>query len=240
MFPYGADGLQAERRRYDQNRGAVAELANAPVSKTGDSRFESWLPRLTTGDSSSPRRGMIRPWGSPPMCSSSSPASASATPRRPAGSGFRSSSRSHWRSGRVFIHGLDGAIVVRLIIALIVTALGVFVGMMIDARAEASADHPALRVGSPGQCPQSRASTAPSTSRSSGSRSSTSTSARPTRPRASSSRTSTTSRPSGTPRSPTPMRSRGMGSGPWSSRARCSSTATPRSASGWPTRPASR
>ena len=27
-------------------RGAVAELANAPVSKTGDSRFESWLPRL--------------------------------------------------------------------------------------------------------------------------------------------------------------------------------------------------
>ena len=26
-------------------RGAVAELANAPVSKTGDSRFESWLPR---------------------------------------------------------------------------------------------------------------------------------------------------------------------------------------------------
>ena len=42
----------------------------------------------------------------------------------------------------VFIHGFDGAIVIRLIIALIVTALGVFVGMMIDARAEASADHP--------------------------------------------------------------------------------------------------
>jgi hypothetical protein len=42
----------------------------------------------------------------------------------------------------VFIHGPDGAVVIRLIIALIVTALGVFVGMMIDARAEASADHP--------------------------------------------------------------------------------------------------
>ena len=27
--------------------GAVAQLAKAPVSKTGDSRFESWLPRLT-------------------------------------------------------------------------------------------------------------------------------------------------------------------------------------------------
>lgn len=26
-------------------RGAVAKLAKAPVSKTGDSRFESWLPR---------------------------------------------------------------------------------------------------------------------------------------------------------------------------------------------------
>jgi len=42
----------------------------------------------------------------------------------------------------VFIHGLDGAVVIRLIIALIVTAAGVFVGMMIDARAEARADHP--------------------------------------------------------------------------------------------------
>ena len=44
--------------------------------------------------------------------------------------------------GAVFIHGLDGAIVVRLVIALIVTALGVFVGMMIDSRSEAGADHP--------------------------------------------------------------------------------------------------
>ncbi len=44
--------------------------------------------------------------------------------------------------GAVFIHGLDGTIVIRLIIALIVTSLGVFVGMMIDSRAEASADHP--------------------------------------------------------------------------------------------------
>ena len=44
--------------------------------------------------------------------------------------------------GAVFIHGIDGTIVIRLIIALIVTALGVFIGMMIDSRAEASADHP--------------------------------------------------------------------------------------------------
>ena len=44
--------------------------------------------------------------------------------------------------GAVFIHGLDGVIVIRLIIALIVTTAGVVVGMMIDARAESRADHP--------------------------------------------------------------------------------------------------
>jgi hypothetical protein len=44
--------------------------------------------------------------------------------------------------GAVFIHGIDGTIIVRLIIALIVTALGVFVGMMIEARAERQSDHP--------------------------------------------------------------------------------------------------
>jgi hypothetical protein len=44
--------------------------------------------------------------------------------------------------GAVLIHGLDGAIVARLIIALVVTAAGIFVGMMIEARANAQADHP--------------------------------------------------------------------------------------------------
>jgi hypothetical protein len=44
--------------------------------------------------------------------------------------------------GAVINHGLDGAIVVRLIVALIVTALGAFVGMMIEARASAQSDHP--------------------------------------------------------------------------------------------------
>jgi hypothetical protein len=42
----------------------------------------------------------------------------------------------------VFLHGLDGAVVIRLIVALMVTALGVFVGMMIEARADAQGDHP--------------------------------------------------------------------------------------------------
>jgi hypothetical protein len=44
--------------------------------------------------------------------------------------------------GAVVSHGLDGAVVIRLIVALVVTALGVFVGMMIEARAERQTDHP--------------------------------------------------------------------------------------------------
>jgi hypothetical protein len=44
--------------------------------------------------------------------------------------------------GAVLTHGLDGAVLVRLIIALVVTAAGVFVGMMIEARAEGAGDHP--------------------------------------------------------------------------------------------------
>ena len=43
--------------------------------------------------------------------------------------------------GAVMIHGLDAAIVVRLVVALIVTGLGVFAGMMIEARASAQGDH---------------------------------------------------------------------------------------------------
>jgi hypothetical protein len=70
-----------------------------------------------------------------------------------AGMGFGYAAPTRWKwlpvlfpiglaLGAIFIHGLDGAIVVRLIIALVVTALGIFVGMMIDARAESHADHP--------------------------------------------------------------------------------------------------
>ncbi len=44
--------------------------------------------------------------------------------------------------GAVFAHGLDGAVIVRLVIALVVTAAGVFVGMMIEARADNQGEHP--------------------------------------------------------------------------------------------------
>jgi hypothetical protein len=44
--------------------------------------------------------------------------------------------------GAILIHGVDAAVVVRLIIALVVTAAGIFVGMVIEARADARGEHP--------------------------------------------------------------------------------------------------
>jgi hypothetical protein len=44
--------------------------------------------------------------------------------------------------GAVFAHGLDAAVIVRLVIALVVTAAGIFVGMMIEARTENRGEHP--------------------------------------------------------------------------------------------------
>jgi hypothetical protein len=43
--------------------------------------------------------------------------------------------------GAVINHGLDGAIIVRLIIALIVTGLGILAGSLIESRTNARADH---------------------------------------------------------------------------------------------------
>jgi hypothetical protein len=70
-----------------------------------------------------------------------------------AGIGFGYAAATRWKwlpvlfpialaLGAVMVHGLDGAIIARLIAALIVTALGVFVGMMIEARASRQGDHP--------------------------------------------------------------------------------------------------
>ena len=42
--------------------------------------------------------------------------------------------------GAIVIHGVDGSILLRLLIALIITVLGVLVGTMIDARAGRQAD----------------------------------------------------------------------------------------------------
>jgi hypothetical protein len=44
--------------------------------------------------------------------------------------------------GAVFAHGLDAAVIVRLVIALVVTAAGIFVGMMIEARADNRGERP--------------------------------------------------------------------------------------------------
>jgi hypothetical protein len=44
--------------------------------------------------------------------------------------------------GAVFAHGLDAAVIIRLVIALVVTAAGIFVGMMIESRADNRGEHP--------------------------------------------------------------------------------------------------
>jgi hypothetical protein len=44
--------------------------------------------------------------------------------------------------GAVINHGLSGAIILRLIIALILTGLGILLGSLIDSRTGARADHP--------------------------------------------------------------------------------------------------
>jgi hypothetical protein len=69
-----------------------------------------------------------------------------------AGLGFGYAAPARWRwlpllfplalaLGAVMNHGLDGAIVVRFIIALIVTVLGILAGSLIDSRATARSDH---------------------------------------------------------------------------------------------------
>jgi len=44
--------------------------------------------------------------------------------------------------GAVVSHGIDAAVIIRLIVALVVTAGGIFVGMMIEVRADTRGEHP--------------------------------------------------------------------------------------------------
>jgi hypothetical protein len=42
----------------------------------------------------------------------------------------------------LFIYGLDASVLIRLLVALIITALGILVGSVIEARGRAQSDHP--------------------------------------------------------------------------------------------------
>ncbi len=44
--------------------------------------------------------------------------------------------------GALFIYGVDASILIRLLVALAITVLGILVGAMIDARGRAQSDHP--------------------------------------------------------------------------------------------------
>ena len=106
------------------------------------SRFDSSVPRLSCDDSKMSSAGNDPPVGITAYVLFFL-----------AGIGFGYAAPTYWKwlpilfpialaLGAVFLHGLDGTIVIRLVIALIVTAVGVFVGIMIDAREESRADHP--------------------------------------------------------------------------------------------------
>ena len=43
--------------------------------------------------------------------------------------------------GALFIYGIDASILIRLLVALVITGLGILVGTMIDARGRAQSDH---------------------------------------------------------------------------------------------------
>jgi hypothetical protein len=44
--------------------------------------------------------------------------------------------------GAALIHGIGAALIIRLIVALVLTAAGIFLGMMIDARGEQREENP--------------------------------------------------------------------------------------------------
>ena len=43
--------------------------------------------------------------------------------------------------GALFIYGIDATILIRLVLALVITALGILVGIVIDSRGRAQSDH---------------------------------------------------------------------------------------------------
>jgi hypothetical protein len=113
----------------------VAKWTKAPVSKTGDSRFESWLPRFHLAIAAR-RRGNEPPVGI-----------AAYVLFFLAGVGFGYAAPGKWRwvpivfplalaVGAAAREGVDGTMAVRLIVALLVTAGGVFLGALLDARGE--------------------------------------------------------------------------------------------------------
>jgi uncharacterized membrane protein YjjB (DUF3815 family) len=69
-----------------------------------------------------------------------------------AGVGFGYAAQPRWRwlpllfplalgLGAIVNHGFDGSILLRLIVALVITVLGILLGTVIDARASARDDH---------------------------------------------------------------------------------------------------
>jgi hypothetical protein len=123
-------------------RGGSGQTAKAPVSKTGDSRFESWLPRFGSGDSTSRTWGMNLAVGG----------IVGYLLFFLAGVGFGFAAPPKWRwlpllfplalgLWALMKYGPDASVLIRLALALVITVLGIFVGAMLDARSGESSDH---------------------------------------------------------------------------------------------------
>jgi hypothetical protein len=115
------------------SQGAVAQLVVASVSKTEGPRFESWLPR-------SPRRLARAGRGNDPPVGV-----AAYVLFFVAGIGFGYAASGRWKwlpivfplalaIGAAAQEGIDGTMVARLIVALLVTVGGLLLGALLDSR----------------------------------------------------------------------------------------------------------
>jgi hypothetical protein len=105
-------------------------MASAPVSKTGGSRFESWLPRFSE-DSPGNQRGMVIGYVLFFVAG--------------LGFGYAAPGRAKYvpflfpialALGAMFRDGVQGEIVLRLLLALIITGVGILLGRLLEERFE--------------------------------------------------------------------------------------------------------
>lgn len=118
--------------RYDRTPRGSSSTGRAAASKAAGSGFESSLPRSVTPASTSPRPGIIS-------------LVASYVLFLVAGIGFGYAASGRWKwlplllplalaVGAIAKDGVDATILIRLIAALVITAAGVVLGILLDQR----------------------------------------------------------------------------------------------------------
>jgi hypothetical protein len=136
MFPTKPDAIALPRWHLESSLRGSISIGREPVSKTGGSRFESWLPRFAQPGLAPSRPGNDSPVGV-----------VAYLLFFVAGLGFGYAAVGKWKwlpilfplvlaLGAAIQQGIDGTWVFRVIIALVVTVGGVLLGAMLDARGE--------------------------------------------------------------------------------------------------------